>query len=127
MGATAFSLVSGHDIMVNMELNEYQKKAIETAVYPENYKIIYPALGLGEEAGEVMGKIKKWLRGDDGGDEISSERREALKYELGDVLWYLATLARDLGFSFDEIASANIEKLRSRKERGAVKGDGDNR
>lgn len=110
-----------------MDLNEYQKRAIETAVYNEKYKIIYPALGLGDEAGEVLGKVKKWLRGDDGEGDMSEERRQALKLEVGDVLWYLAILTRDLGFEFNEVATANIEKLKSRQERGAIKGIGDYR
>jgi len=110
-----------------MELNEYQKKALETAIYPEKYKVIYAALGLGNEAGEVMGKIKKWLRGDDGEGEMSPERKELLKGELGDVLWYLAVLAKDLDLDLADIASANIEKLHSRKDRGQIMGDGDKR
>jgi NTP pyrophosphatase (non-canonical NTP hydrolase) len=110
-----------------MELNEYQKKAITTALYPEKYKVIYPALGLGNESGEVLGKIKKWLRGDDGVEVMSTERKEAIQGELGDVLWYLAVLANDLGVSLEDIAQENIEKLQSRKERGILKGDGDKR
>jgi len=110
-----------------MELNEYQKKALSTAAYPEKYKIIYPALGLGEESGEVMGKIKKWLRGDDGDGGMTDERKDALKKEIGDVLWYLSTLANDLGFTLEEVAQTNIKKLNSRKERGVVKGNGDER
>ncbi len=110
-----------------MELNEYQKKALETAIYPSKYKVIYAALGLGNEAGEVMGKIKKWLRGDDGDGEMSAERRQAIKEELGDVLWYLAVLAHDLDLKLDDIAKINVEKLASRKDRGAIKGDGDTR
>jgi len=110
-----------------MELNEYQKQALKTAIYPEKYKIIYSALGLGNEAGEVMGKIKKWLRGDDGEGEMSKERVEALKGELGDVLWYLAVLANDLGLELNEIAQANVLKLQSRQEKGNLKGDGDTR
>ena len=110
-----------------MELNEYQKKALTTALYPEKYKIIYPAMGLGNETGEVMGKVKKWLRGDDGKGAVSDERKEMLKGELGDVLWYLSILAHDLDLSLDDIAKANIDKLQSRKERNALKGDGDTR
>ena len=109
-----------------MEFNDYQKKALETALYPDKSKVIYPAFGLGSEAGEVMGKIKKWLRGDDG-EAMSEERKMALKEELGDVLWYTAVLARDLGFELDEIAKLNVEKLSSRKERGTLRGDGDKR
>ena len=110
-----------------MELNEYQKQALKTAIYPEKYKVIYSALGLGNEAGEVMGKIKKWLRGDDGEGEMSKERVEVLKGELGDVLWYLAVLANDLGLELIEIAQANVIKLQSRQEKGNLKGDGDTR
>jgi|SRR3989344_2158844 len=110
-----------------MELNEYQKKALTTAQYAEKLKIIYPAIGLGNEAGEVLGKVKKWLRGDDGEGEMSEIRKEALKDELGDVLWYLAVLARDLDVSLDDIAKINIDKIQSRKERNMIKGDGDKR
>ncbi len=128
--ATAFSLYkrSGQCYYLkHMELNEYQKEALKTAKYPEKYRIIYPALGMGDEVGEVLGKIKKWLRGDDGVEEITTERKEALKLEMGDVLWYLSSLARDLDFSLDEIAKANIEKLKSRSDRGVIKGSGDYR
>lgn len=109
-----------------MNLNEYQKKAIKTALFPAKYKIIYSSLGLGNEAGEIMGKVKKWLRGDDG-EKMSSERRQALKDELGDVLCYLAVLARDLGFKLDDIGMSNIEKLQSRKKRNKLLGNGDKR
>ena len=84
-------------------------------------------MGLGNETGEVMGKVKKWLRGDDGEGAVSDERKEMLKGELGDVLWYLSILAHDLDLSLDDIAKANIDKLQSRKERNALKGDGDTR
>lgn len=110
-----------------MEMNEYQKKAVETGVYPEKAKIIYPALGLGSEAGEVMGKVKKWVRGDDGDGGMSKERLDALKDELGDILWYIAVLAHDLGFELSDIAQSNTAKLQSRKERGTIRGDGDKR
>lgn len=110
-----------------MELNDYQKKALRTATYEEKYNIIYPVLGLGNEAGEVMGKVKKWLRGDDGEGILSPERRQALKEEMGDVLWYLAVLARDLDLTLEEIADVNIKKLESRQARGTIKGDGDTR
>ncbi len=111
-----------------MELNEYQKKALTTAAYSQKYKILYPALGLGEESGEVMGKVKKWLRGDDGDDGVmSAERKQALKEELGDVLWYLAVLSKDLGLELEDVAQTNVVKLKSRKERGVIKGNGDNR
>lgn len=109
-----------------MNFNDYQKRAILTALYSEKYKIIYPALGLGDEAGEVLGKVKKWLRGDDG-EELSQERKDAIAMEMGDVLWYLAVLSNDLGVSLEDVAKSNLEKVESRKERGQIKGDGDNR
>lgn len=110
-----------------MELNEYQKKAILTATYHEKYKIIYPTLGLGSEAGEVQGKIKKWLRGDDGTEQISPERLQVIKEEIGDILWYVAVLSRDLGFELEDVAQVNVAKLQSRQARGTLGGDGDKR
>lgn len=108
-----------------MELNEYQKKALETKVYGSGNDIIYPALGLTNEAGEVSGKIKKVLRDNNGVFNIENKRKIA--DELGDVLWYLAACAEDLGYSLNEIAEMNIDKLLSRRERGVIQGSGDNR
>lgn len=110
-----------------MEFNEYQKRSLETAVHGDKYKIIYPAIGIGNESGEILGKIKKWMRGDDGDGDMSNERKDAIKDELGDVLWYMAVLAHDLGIEFDDVAKINVAKLKSRKERGVIKGDGDKR
>jgi NTP pyrophosphatase (non-canonical NTP hydrolase) len=109
-----------------MTLNEYQEHALETAVYPEKYKVVYPALGLAGEAGETADKIKKVLRGDDGG-VLTDEKRQAVAMEIGDVLWYCATLAHDLGYDLDTIAKMNYAKLKSRQERGKLSGSGDNR
>ncbi len=77
------------------------------------------------EAGELAGKVKKIFRDKHG--EISETDREALKYELGDVLWYLAQIATELNLSLDDIAQANIEKLMSRLERNQIRGEGDYR
>jgi len=107
-----------------MELNEYQGCALETAEYPEEYKVIYPALGLAGEAGEAADKVKKILRGD---CELTEERRKAIALEIGDVLWYCATLAHDLGYDLEEIGRMNYEKLKSRQQRGKLGGDGDYR
>lgn len=107
-----------------MTFEEYQEKAGVTAVYPEPVEGVYPILALGGEVGEIQNKLKKVLRGDEGADE---RFRESLKGELGDVLWYLAATARDYGYSLDDIAKANIEKLYKRKAEGTIKGDGDNR
>ena len=107
-----------------MTLNEYQQAALETAVYPEEFRIIYPTLGMAGEAGEVADKVKKVIR--DYGSFTSEWKREIVK-EIGDVLWYCATLANDLGYSLEEVGIMNIEKLKSRKERGVIGGSGDNR
>jgi NTP pyrophosphatase (non-canonical NTP hydrolase) len=108
-----------------MDLNDYQKAARRTAIYAEEHWVIYPALGLASEAGEVAGKIKKVLR-DQGGD-FAKAPLEAIKDELGDVLWYVAALAADLGLALDEIAAENLAKLGSRKQRGRLSGGGDRR
>jgi len=109
-----------------MNFTDYQQKAKATAKYPIiGHGVIYPTLGLTNEAGEVAGKIKKVFRDKDG--IISEETREALKAELGDVLWYLAQVATELNLSLDEIAEYNIAKLLDRQARGKIQGDGDNR
>lgn len=108
-----------------MTLNEYQSGALTTALYPREYAIVYPTLGLNGEAGEVAEKVKKTIR--DNGGEFSDEFRRAIAMELGDVMWYAATLANDLGFTLDEIAAMNLEKLRSRARRNCLNGSGDNR
>lgn len=106
-------------------LNEYQQHALETAVYPQDKKIIYPTLGLTGEAGEVADKVKKVLR--DNNQDFDDERRKAIALELSDVMWYCATLANDLGYTLQEIAEMNYQKLKSRQERGKIGGSGDNR
>jgi NTP pyrophosphatase (non-canonical NTP hydrolase) len=109
-----------------MNFNEYQTKSRVTAKYPAiGHAVIYPTLGLVNEAGEVAGKIKKVFRDKDG--EFSSETRDALKAELGDVLWYLAQTCTELGISLDEVAESNLTKLLDRQARGKIQGDGDNR
>lgn len=112
-----------------MTLNEYQQKALETAFYPKEYKVIYPALGMNGEAGEVADKVKKIIRDNNG--EMSKEKAVVLAQELakeaGDVLWYIATLAHDIGFTLEEIGQMNYEKLHSRQQRGMLGGSGDNR
>jgi NTP pyrophosphatase (non-canonical NTP hydrolase) len=109
-----------------MDFNEYQQKSRATAKYPAiGHGVIYPTLGLVNEAGEVAGKIKKVFRDKSG--EISDETREALKAELGDVLWYIAQVSTELKISLDDIAEANLSKLLDRQARGKIQGDGDNR
>jgi NTP pyrophosphatase (non-canonical NTP hydrolase) len=108
-----------------MDLSEYQRQSRRTAEYPREAWLAYPALGLAGEAGEVAEHAKKAIR-DDGGT-ISDERRAAMAKELGDVLWYVAQLASELGLDLDEIAGQNLEKLFSRQQRGVLSGSGDDR
>lgn len=108
-----------------MTLNDYQSAAMDTAVYPKEYKIIYPALGITGEAGECSDKVKKVIR-DNYGEFSDAKKREIAK-EIGDVLWYCATLAHDIGYSLEEVGSMNVEILRSRKMRNKLGGNGDNR
>lgn len=108
-----------------MKLNEYQEGAIETAIYGAGHRIVYPTLGLAGEAGELANKVKKVLRDNNG--EFSEEIKEQIMLELSDCLWYVAALATDLGYTLEEIARENLEKLRSRKERNVIGGSGDNR
>ncbi|MCT0214495.1 nucleoside triphosphate pyrophosphohydrolase family protein [Synechococcus sp. CS-1324] len=109
-----------------MNLNDYQLKARSTARYPQvGANPIYPTLGLCGEAGEVADKVKKVLR--DRGGHFDAEVGEAIKLELGDVLWYVAQLASELGFDLETIATANLAKLASRAERDVIGGSGDRR
>jgi NTP pyrophosphatase (non-canonical NTP hydrolase) len=109
-----------------MNFSEYQSRSRKTAIYPSiGHPVVYPTLGLTNEAGEVAGKIKKIFRDKSG--EISVADREALKGELGDVLWYLAQVSTELEISLEEVAEHNLEKLSSRQERGKIGGEGDNR
>lgn len=108
------------------QFNEYQEFVKGMKVYPTQYNIVYPALGLSGEAGEIAEKIKKWLR-DEGGQVISEDRRDAILKELGDPMWYIAALAADLGYTLQDVVDANVSKLSSRKDRGVLHGSGDNR
>ena len=123
-----------------MNTLEYQNKAHDFASYGENP--MYPALGLAEEAGEVCGKIAKFIR-KHGGTEPMTARYElenkvtvtddALKFrndlskELGDAMWMIAELCTVYGLDLGEVMAENIEKLTDRKKRGVIVGEGDNR
>ena len=105
-----------------MRLNDYQGLARQTALYPMEQGLTYTALGLCGEAGEVAEKIKKFIRGDEG-----LSLKEDLLHELGDVLWYLANLAFECGYTLEKVAQSNLDKLEKRKKNNTIKGDGDNR
>ena len=119
--------------------NDYQNKAVGMRVSLQRFLIRYPdlpsevvelmgvtydGLGLGE-AGEVQGKIKKIIR--DNGGEITAKAKDEIAKELGDCLWYIASMCQNLGITLEYVATANIEKLESRHLRGTVHGSGDNR
>jgi NTP pyrophosphatase (non-canonical NTP hydrolase) len=101
------------------KLTEWQLATQATAVYPDSFnkelsKLVYCALGLNGEAGEVADEIKKVIRND--GGIITPERREKLKLELGDVGWYWLRAIEEAGMTIEEVMSANIAKLTKRYE-----------
>lgn len=112
-----------------LTLNEYQERMSDTAIY--KWPVIYTALGLANEAGECLGKVKKMIRDDDvrfdGTFEITPEQRADLGAEIGDVLWYIAALSKDLDLTLEEVGQMNLDKLADRKMRGKLKGSGDHR
>jgi len=108
-----------------MELDDYQKEAYKTAQYGYGKPITYPLMGLAGEAGEVMNKLKKVYRDNEG--KFTVDRADALVDELGDVLWYLAATATDLGIDLSTVAIRNLDKTQSRNKRNKIKGDGDYR
>nr|AIW56775.1 nucleotide pyrophosphohydrolase domain protein [uncultured virus] len=105
----------------SLSFNDYQRKASRTAIYSMAYQILYPALGLAGEAGEVANKVKKLLR------DSTKLDRSAIADELGDVLWYISALCRDLNIDMGDVAKRNLEKLYDRMERGTLGGSGDKR
>jgi NTP pyrophosphatase (non-canonical NTP hydrolase) len=111
-----------------MDFNEYQKLARSTAIYPgvdTSFGCNYPIVKLNGEAGEVAEKWGKVLRDHNG--IMSPEHKQAIAYELGDVLWYVANTAKELGYTLDTIAKMNVDKVLSRKDRDVIQGSGDDR
>ena len=104
----------------------YEAQAGETAIFPKEKALEYLALGLTSEAGEVAGKVKKLIR--DGEDVEGFEMKKiAISHEIGDVLWYCAMMAKEVGVPLADIMQENLDKLHSRKERGTLSGSGDDR
>lgn len=106
-----------------MNINDYQKWTLSTAVYPGAgehgfNEICYLVLGLTSEAGEVAGKLKKIIRGD-------TVKPEVFLSECGDVLWYLARICDNLGITVEQLAEYNVSKLMERKATGTIKGSGE--
>ena len=111
--------------LFKMTLEEYQGIIAKTAIFPKELGLLYPGLGLCGEAGEVAEKIKKIYRDKQG--EITTEDKQALKKELGDVIWYVTAIAEQLGLTLNEILEANYDKLIKRRETNTLSGSGDNR
>lgn len=112
--------------MTHERFADYQRASRRTwNVIRMDHPIVYPTIGLVNEAGELAGKIKKIFRDKDG--QIDEGDREALKGELGDCLWYLTQICTELELGLDDVADANLRKLLSRLDRGAIGGDGDDR
>ena len=108
-----------------MNMQDYQTQASKTAIYPDCEIVVYPALGLVSEAGEVAGIVKKVLRDNNG--SFDPVQREKIAEEVGDVLWYIAALCTDLDIGMETIAQRNLDKLNSRMARGVISGSGDHR
>lgn len=108
-----------------MELNEYASKAMQTAIYPGDFGMIYTSLNLAGEAGEYAGQVAKAFRDDDG--HFTADRQAKLKKELGDVLWMVAACANELGVTLGDLAADNLSKLAGRKSSGTISGSGDDR
>tara|TARA_Y100000592_G_C5474377_1_gene321366 strand:- start:1073 stop:1459 length:387 start_codon:yes stop_codon:yes gene_type:complete len=112
--------------MSNITATEYQNKAAETAIFPKQKALEYLTLGLTGEAGEIANKVKKLIR--DGADrEGYHEKLNQIGYELGDVMWYCAMLAKEVDMNLGRIMEDNLDKLADRKARNRLQGDGDNR
>lgn len=113
-----------------MTMNEYQEKAGTTAAYPSmGENLCYPAMKLAGEAGEYCDKVGKRWRNTGSMSSRGMEPGEIEEYvkELGDVLWYIAASAKELGITLEQVAELNLKKLADRKERGVIKSEGDNR
>ena len=105
-----------------MTLREYQQWTNTTAFYPPE-RTEYPLLGLAEEAGEVLGKYKKFIRDDTDPQKLKDD----IAKELGDVMWYVAQVAETFNLDLEYICQGNVEKLESRVARGVISGSGDDR
>lgn len=108
-----------------MTVKEYQEIIEKTAVFPKNIGLTYCTLGLCGESGEVAEKVKKLYRDQNG--EITDEFKQAVKKEIGDVLWYVTALSSELGFTLEEVMEANYNKLMARRATNTLHGNGDNR
>lgn len=109
-----------------MRNEDYQKATQEFALYPKKDAIDYLVLGLASEAGEVAGKLSKLLRGDFTEDQ-HQQWAEEMDKEMSDCLWFISQYCNETETSIGALMELNINKLRDRKNRGVIKGSGDNR
>lgn len=115
--------------MMPVCLKEYQRLSAQTAIYPTDdlrVELLYLAVGLAGEAGEVAGKVKKWVRRGGDPDELPA-LLEMVNDEGGDALWYLTRLVDRLGGRMEDMPLRNLDKLLDRKDRGVLEGSGDKR
>ena len=118
--------------------NEYQTRAMSTRL-PSCENATYMLFGLMAEVGEIADKIAKWRRKGvcrldmdhlvfNTGDlqEVEGYKSELMK-EVGDCAWFIAGIADCFGFTLEEVMQQNLDKLASRRERGVIDGNGDNR
>ena len=108
--------------LVMNTLNEYQDNAMTTRLPSAGLE--YALFGLGGEVGEIYSLLAKLYR--DGTDDEAATV-ENIKKELGDILWFIAAIAKDYGFTLEEVAQKNLDKLKKRKQDGTIQGSGDNR
>lgn len=108
-----------------MTFETYEKIASSTRDYGVGEDVIYPVLGLNGEAGEVAEKVKKVLRDKQG--VYSQEDKDEIEKELGDCLWYITAISKDIGSSLSSVAQTNLDKILARRQNGTINGNGDNR
>lgn len=108
-----------------MQANEYQKWTDRTALYPKDAGIIYTTIGLANEAGEVLGQVKKLMRDDN--SILTDERKKKIIAETSDCMWYIARVCTELGITMEELMQINHDKLEDRLARNVIQGSGDNR
>ncbi len=106
--------------------NAYQTIACDTAIFPKHMAMEYLTLGLTGDEGEIANKVKMFSRDGAPPDEYEAKKIE-IGYEIGDVLWYCAVLAEEMGMDLGHIMENNLQKLADRKARGTLSGSGDNR
>jgi len=112
----------------DMQANEYQRQAYAFAKYESNTAMLLASvLGVGSEAGELAAKLEKKLRKTGSWEPETREQVEALAYEIGDVIWFASMAALAIGIPLEDIMKDNLDKLRSRNNRGKIHGNGDNR